>query len=161
MSNDLPQHSAQVQTWMARLPLRFYMGAEFYAADVSNEPAALEQQYVRASDVAKLLTDLAQEQTPQWQPISTAPRDGREILCTWIHELSDGRTHWAGVMHVLSWWPHWHGEGQGAWVLDGDFAARFEPDGIHQTPPVEGGEPTHWMPLPPSPVSPAPNGENP
>jgi hypothetical protein len=51
-------------------------------------------------------------------------------------------------MHVLAYVPDWHGEGRGAWVLNGDFHVHFEPDGIHETPPTAYGEPTHWMPLP-------------
>ena len=83
-----------------------------------------------------------------WRDIRTAPKDGTAVLCTWVYQLSDGRVHWSNVMHVLSWWANWHGAGQGAWVLDGDFAAHFAPDGYHETPPIQYGEPTHWMPLP-------------
>lgn len=83
-----------------------------------------------------------------WQPIATAPKDGQDILCTWVHRLPDGRVVWSRVMHVLAWWPHWHGPDQGAWVLDGDFAVHFTPDGYHDTPPKAYGDPTHWMPLP-------------
>jgi hypothetical protein len=84
----------------------------------------------------------------QWQPIDTAPKDGRDVLCTWVHTFADGRQVWLKVMHVLAYWPNWHGEGRGAWVLDGDFATKFDPDGWHHTPPIDGGAPTHWMPLP-------------
>ena len=91
-----------------------------------------------------------------WQPIETAPKDGREILCTWVYVMRDGSWHWSNVMHVLSWFPDWHGKGIGSWVLDGDFGIRFEPDGVHETPPVGNWEPTHWMPLPEPPqVDPA------
>ena len=66
--------------------------------------------------------------------------------------VPDGSKHWSNVMHVLSWFPHWHGGGQGSWVLDGDFGTRLEPDGIHETPPTGNWSPTHWMPLPGPPV---------
>ena len=84
-----------------------------------------------------------------WQPIETAPRDGTAVLCTWVwtHPVT-GQTHWSGEMHVLAYVPDWHGAGRGAWVLNGDFPAHFEPDGIHETPPTAYGAPTHWMPLP-------------
>ncbi len=82
-----------------------------------------------------------------WQPIATAPRDGTEVLCTWVHDI-DGRRWWSGHVHVLAYWPNWHDEGKGAWVLDGDFATKFDPDGIHHEPPYNCSEPTHWMPLP-------------
>lgn len=96
---------------------------------------------------------LRAQQEPKWQDISTAPKDGREILCTWFHQFSDGRWHWANVMHVLSWFPDWYAEGQGAWVLDGDFNVHFEPDEVHETPPTAYGDPTHWMPLPSPPAA--------
>lgn len=85
-----------------------------------------------------------------WQPIETAPKDGTDIVATWVYEV-DGMTHWSGTCHVLSWMNDWYGEGKGAWVLDGDFNVHFEPDGIHETPPLAYAEPTHWMPLPPAP----------
>ncbi|MGE3537952.1 MAG: hypothetical protein AB7N91_11040 [Candidatus Tectimicrobiota bacterium] len=88
-----------------------------------------------------------------WQPIATAPRDGTYVLCTWVWSDSEsGQQHWSGDMHVLAYFPHWHGDGQGAWVLNGDFAAHFAPDGIHETPPTCYGEPTHWRPLPAPPA---------
>ena len=83
-----------------------------------------------------------------WQPITTAPRDGTPILCTWVWTDSTGISRWSGHMHVLAYCPHWYAEGHGAWVLDGDFATHFVPDGLHETPPTVYGEPTHWMPLP-------------
>lgn len=88
-----------------------------------------------------------------WQPIETAPRDGTEVLCTWMLTV-DGVQHWSGTMHVLSWWKNWGGCGCGTWVLDGDFSVRFEPDGVHETPPISCGDPTHWMPLPQPPSPP-------
>lgn len=89
----------------------------------------------------------AEARADQWQPIASASKDGRDLLCTWVH---NGR--WSRVMHVLSWFKDWYGEGKGAWVLDGDFNTRFEPDGVHETPPIDYGQPTHWMPLPAPPT---------
>lgn len=75
MSNDLPQHSAQVQTWMARLQrYRFHRGYSVPTADET------EGGWLLRTDVEALLTDLAQEQTPQWQPIETAPKDLTTVL---------------------------------------------------------------------------------
>lgn len=103
-----------------------------------------------ARDIRQALSDRS---TPAagaqgWQDIASAPKDGTEVLCTWVHTLPDGSCHWSGVMHVLAYFPDWLGAGKGAWVLDGDFETRFLPNGIHETPPIDAGAPTHWHPLP-------------
>jgi hypothetical protein len=64
-----------------------------------------------------------------WQDIATAPRDGVEILLSCPHGT------------YVSWWAEhdiewWH-------VTDNKFGPY----------PLRGSSPTHWMPLPPAPVS--------
>lgn len=64
-----------------------------------------------------------------WQPIETAPKDGRRLL----------------VM-----WPYWHGNAPGiAWYCGGsggwDSDRCLTP--IHENVAPER-DPTHWMPLP-------------
>lgn len=56
---------------------------------------------------------------PEWQPISTAPKDGRVILGFWSMEYVETITFRGG-----GW----------IWSNDGDTWSR--------------GGPTHWMPLP-------------
>lgn len=68
----------------------------------------------------------------KWQPIETAPRDGRQVL---LSGSWDGRAWvWQG------WFDH---EDERGW-----FAA-----GSHWTDAYDGSleHPTHWMPLPPPP----------
>lgn len=62
--------------------------------------------------------------TPQWQPISTAPKDGTYIL------LLEGTTTFRGH------WGKFYGESQSKWIDDGY---------------VNAHKPTHWMYLPPLP----------
>ena len=80
----------------------------------------------------------------KWQPIETAPRDGKCIL---IHGESEPGTEggrsldcWSGNTAVAAWWGA-ENDGKGAWIcymsLPCDPEACFEP--------------THWMPLPSSP----------
>lgn len=84
-----------------------------------------------------------------YQPIEEAPKDGTEILCTWsyIHPQT-GRRIWRDEYAVLAWFPDWHGNGIGAWVLNGDFSVRYMPSEFHETPPIEYGNPTHFMYIP-------------
>ena len=64
-----------------------------------------------------------------WQPIETAPKDGRRILVT-----CEGRVFIA--TYASGWTPEWVDEGSGYWdaSMDSiDYAHFFA---------------THWMPLP-------------
>ena len=75
-----------------------------------------------------------------WQPIETAPRDGTEFQA-WFTRQGSGwwepRARWRGdVYNVPEVWGRVDFD-----TNDWDFAP---PDAI----------PTHWMPLPPPPVSP-------
>lgn len=89
-----------------------------------------------------LLTQAADliESLATWRDIESAPRDGTSVLCAWI---VNGR-HTAQP-EVLSYFPDWHGKGKGAWVLSGDFSVKFDPDGVHNDPPEECANPTHYI----------------
>ena len=59
-----------------------------------------------ASELDAVLAPLAQE-PPQWQPIETAPKDGRQILLTDGKHVSQGwwgETHWLVWEHPESHW---------------------------------------------------------
>ncbi len=79
-----------------------------------------------------------------WLPMESAPLDGTRVLCGWFH-------HGSSHMAVLSYYPEWHGENRGAWLLEDDFEARFKPSEYHKTPPLDYARPTHWLPLPKQP----------
>jgi hypothetical protein len=105
------------------------------------------------------------DQLGAWQPIETAPRDGTPIVGWCVHAadpycLGDGKRltayggHTEGLSHVEDG-PHvvvWGGafdestlEHPGAWMPDWwfQYGSSFEVT----------ANPTHWMPLPPAPVS--------
>lgn len=65
----------------------------------------------------------------EWQPIETAPKDGRDVL---LCRLDDDGSYW---METATWWVR-------AWAVVGAI----------REPYVIEFEPTHWMPLPPPPV---------
>lgn len=66
-----------------------------------------------------------------WQPIETAPKDGSDVLLFYAEVY--GQTHQVIIGH---WNP------RGFWVWQ------------HRAVRGYSYEPTHWMPLPPAPVSP-------
>jgi hypothetical protein len=71
----------------------------------------------------------------EWQPIETAPKDGRRIL-VFEPEFQTG-----GVVMEASWWDAWNDdESHTGWMP----ANLDERDGFYLFP-------THWMPLPASP----------
>ncbi len=65
---------------------------------------------------------------PEWFPIATAPKDGKQVILWGPTDLlSDGRMNWR--MTISSFY-----ESSGRWKDWGVFAGGYEP--------------THWMPLP-------------
>lgn len=91
-----------------------------------------------SADVAKLIAAVRSapplaESVEGWQPIETAPKDGTEILIWGIGLCCSSAVCW--LSHDIDWW---HVE-----------------DGKHGPWPIRGASPTHWMPLPAPPRSPA------
>jgi hypothetical protein len=82
----------------------------------------------------------------EWQPIETAPKDGKSIL---VHDnvapgLAAGVAIecWAGNTDVAAWWEN-EDAGSGRWIC---YMDRPQDPELHFTP-------THWMPLPEPPAS--------
>lgn len=86
--------------------------------------------------IAAALRDAAAKAAPQWQPIETAPKDGRSIL---LYSPS-------GAMVKASWedvdFDEFRGVSLYDWVASGCVFAEWE----------MRSQPTHWMPLPPAPA---------
>lgn len=72
----------------------------------------------------------------EWQPIETAPKDGRRCLV-----IND-----RGIFAV-EWDSDWFSS-DGWWLCV---------DGKHNDSPLRGETPTHWMPLPASPLASSPD----
>lgn len=75
-----------------------------------------------------------------WQPISTAPKDGRNVM---IYGIAFHRELWG----IGYYWKGVPGDGEG-WVT---FAFHSAPDDLFRGT----FNPTHWMPLPAPPARPA------
>jgi hypothetical protein len=77
-----------------------------------------------------------------WQPIETAPKDGTEILLCRAFD-ADGSAitgkAWGVFVQVAAWW-----KGEDGWIV---YCSLVSDPALHFTP-------THWMPLPPNPVTP-------
>lgn len=95
----------------------------------------------------KMMRDLAESAwqaalASQWQPIETAPKDGTEMI------LSNG------VAVQQGWWIDNPGGTTEYRDADGNYVGQHDDEGYLGWWDVGGGmlpEPTHWMPLPPSP----------
>lgn len=85
----------------------------------------------------------------KWQPINTAPKDGRAVLLCWAIDANGKPIDWTEqpesfdiFVQVASWWDR-----NDAWIVYCSMAQELE---LHF-------EPTHWMPLPDPPVKEAIN----
>jgi hypothetical protein len=76
-----------------------------------------------------------------WQPIETAPKDGRWILTC---RKGEGPEHWEICAHEPSMWPTYE-------LVEGDIYRRVDKP-IHDWRGASNfHRATHWMPLPPPP----------
>ena len=78
----------------------------------------------------------------EWQPISTAPKDGRTVLLGRFnsnHKWRTMRGQWFSEAAIIEEWEY--GEG----CEEGWYETSVENDEIPNCWPTE---PSHWMPLP-------------
>ena len=66
-----------------------------------------------------------------WQPIASAPKDGKHVLATWARTWKQNSPHIEACYYVKER-PRF---GYWAYAYDGDA-------------PPKNDQPTHWMPLP-------------
>lgn len=81
----------------------------------------------------------------QWQPIETAPKDGRTLLLGYFNSAGKWRTlrgQWMSQNYIDEYWED--SEGVDPWW----FETSVEAD---EVPNCWATEPTHWMPLPKAP----------
>jgi len=80
-----------------------------------------------------------------WQPIETAPKDGRTLLLGYRNSHGNWRTvrgQWMSEDYIEEFWEE-PDNGSPGWFEDS-----VEADDVPNCWPIE---PTHWMPLPPAP----------
>ena len=78
----------------------------------------------------------------KWQPIETAPKDGRTLLLGFHNSHGNWRTlrgQWFTQEMIEEWWDEDY-EGSEGW-----YETSVEADDI---PNCWNTKPTHWMPLP-------------
>jgi hypothetical protein len=100
-----------------------------YAANREDDTIASAILWELANDL--LSTPAAPPAGAGWQPIETAPKDARDL---WLFEAGCEPEQFVG---------YWCSEGGGFWQYREGLLADV----------VEFAEPTHWMPLPASPVN--------
>jgi hypothetical protein len=89
-----------------------------------------------------------------WQPIETAPKDGRTLLLGYLNTLGRWRTvrgEWMSDEYIAG---NWEDPDNGT---EGWFETCVEADTPPNCWPIE---PTHWMPLPSAPDAAAPSAGN-
>lgn len=113
---------------------KHYISDSFILSD--SELKAILQEYGEAL-LAKAYGESLKQ---QWQDISTAPKDGTQILL--CKRTKDGKPLDI-FAQCAAWWSDENGSGQGDWVVYCSLV----------TEPRLFFEPTHWMPLPAPPAS--------
>ena len=89
--------------------------------------------------------EVGQKGQLSWQPIETAPKDGRTLLLGRFNECGNWRTmrgEWMSQGYIDEYWED-PDVGEPGW-----FETSVEAD---ETPNCWPTSPTHWMPLPSSP----------
>lgn len=83
----------------------------------------------------------------EWQPIETAPKDGRKVIVWYLNQNNKART-------VMARWltdeEAAETDGDGVGLEAGWYECIDNWDDYSQVA-INQGEPTHWMPLPPPP----------
>lgn len=104
----------------------------------------------------------AQAEQSGWMPIETAPKDGTVILAICSHKADpyfdgerltdygarcEGLGHVEDGIHAIFWEPakeEWDGWESPSYTIPAGW--------VHNADPEQMANPTHWMPLPPSPL---------
>jgi hypothetical protein len=83
----------------------------------------------------------------EWQDISTAPKDGTEIIGAFFCDYGDGSTTAYGPWTIAFRGGKWQSSWDGSQVISymSDFGIEYHEPDI---------EPTHWQPMPSRPTCP-------
>lgn len=98
---------------------------------------------------AELAASREREERMQWQPIETAPKDGRKVILFYRNSHNRPRT-------VMARWltdeqaAETDADGVG---LEGGWYECIDNWGDYTEVAIHEGEPDHWMPLPAPPVA--------
>ena len=124
---------------------------------IAAAPAMLARidELTRERDEARAQVE-ALRNASQWQPIETAPKDGRKIIVRYLNRNGLNRTVFASwLTDEEAAESDADGVGlEGGWYERIDNWSDFTQVAIHE------GEPTHWMPLPAAPADAAKEQRN-
>ena len=116
-------------------------------AEVERLKAQVEAQAQRCADYEDLVQhykhqrDEAYNESFDWQPIETAPKDG-----TWVLLATNNPDPISGIPDLDIWFPY---VGLGRYIADTDYDDR---GWMRCSEYSVNFEPTHWMPLPKPPI---------